>query len=155
MKVFLLKVWKSLPDSELLRGILIWLITPKFLVGVVGVVINQSKQILLLKHTYRHKYPWGLPGGWLKRGEQPMQALQREIMEETGMTIEVDRPLMVEGDEDWPRVDLIFLCRVINDEFSSSDEVFSAKFFTLLEIPEIMPSQKRLIQKIYQMGIIN
>jgi ADP-ribose pyrophosphatase YjhB (NUDIX family) len=155
MKVFLLKVWKSLPDSELLRGILIWLITPKFLVGVVGVVINQSKQILLLKHTYRHKYPWGLPGGWLKRGEQPMQALQREIMEETGMTIEVVRPLIVEGDEDWPRVDLIFLCRVINDEFSSSDEVFSAKFFTLLEIPEIMPSQKRLIQKIYQMGIIN
>ena len=155
MKVFLLKVWKSLPDSELLRGILIWLITPKFLVGVVGVVINQSKQILLLKHTYRHKYPWGLPGGWLKRGEQPMQALQREIMEETGMTIEVVRPLIVEGDEDWPRVDLIFLCRMINDEFSSSDEVFSAKFFTLLEIPEIMPSQKRLIQKIYQMGIIN
>ena len=155
MKVFLLKVWKSLPDSELLRGILIWLITPKFLVGVVGVVINQSKQILLLKHTYRHKYPWGLPGGWLERGEQPMQALQREIMEETGMTIEVVRPLIVEGDEDWPRVDLIFLCRVINDEFSSSDEVFSAKFFTLLEIPEIMPSQKRLIQKIYQMGIIN
>jgi ADP-ribose pyrophosphatase YjhB (NUDIX family) len=155
MKVFLLKVWKSLPDSELLRGILIWLITPKFLVGVVGVVINQSKQILLLKHTYRHKYPWGLPGGWLKRGEQPMQALQREIMEETGMTVEVVRPLIVEGDEDWPRVDLIFLCRVINDEFSSSDEVFSAKFFTLLEIPEIMPSQKRLIQKIYQMGIIN
>jgi ADP-ribose pyrophosphatase YjhB (NUDIX family) len=155
MRVFLLKVWKSLPDSELLRGILIWLITPKFLVGVVGVVINQSKQILLLKHTYRHKYPWGLPGGWLKRGEQPMQALQREIMEETGMTIEVVRPLIVEGDEDWPRVDLIFLCRVINDEFSSSDEVFSAKFFTLLEIPEIMPSQKRLIQKIYQMGIIN
>jgi 8-oxo-dGTP pyrophosphatase MutT (NUDIX family) len=84
-----------------------------------------------------------------------MQALQREIMEETGMTIEVVRPLIVEGDEDWPRVDLIFLCRVINDEFSSSDEVFSAKFFTLLEIPEIMPSQKRLIQKIYQMGIIN
>lgn len=155
MRVFLLKVWKSLPDSELLRGILIWLITPKFLVGVVGVVINQSKQILLLKHTYRHKYPWGLPGGWLKRGEQPMQALQREIMEETGMTIEVVRPLIVEGDEDWPRVDLIFLCRVINDEFSSSDEVYSAKFFTLLEIPEIMPSQKRLIQKIYQMGIIN
>lgn len=147
MKVFLLKIWKSLPDSELLRGILIWLITPKFLVGVVGVVINQSKQILLLKHTYRHKYPWGLPGGWLKRGEQPMQALQREIMEETGMTIEVVRPLIVEGDEDWPRVDLIFLCRIIDGEFSSSDEVYSAKFFNLSELPTILPSQKRIIQK--------
>lgn len=149
MKVFLLKVWKSLPDSELLRGILIWLITPKFLVGVVGVVINQAQEILLLKHTYRHKYPWGLPGGWLKRGEQPMQALQREIKEETGMTVEVLRPLVVEGDDDWPRVDLIFLCRMVDDEFSSSDEVYQAKFFALADLPHILPSQKRLIHKIF------
>ena len=148
MKALLLKIWKALPESELLRGSLVWLITQKFLVGVVGVVINQSQEILLLKHTYRKKYPWGLPSGWMKRGEQPMKALQREILEETGMTVEVVRPLIVEGDEDWPRVDLIFLCRLIDDEFSSSDEVYSAKFFTLTELPEIMPSQKRIIQKV-------
>ncbi len=155
MKVFLLKVWKSLPDSELLRGILIWLITPKFLVGVVGVVINPAREILLLKHTYRHKYPWGLPGGWLKRGEQPMQALRREILEETGMTVEVLLPLVVEGDDDWPRVDLIFLCRLVDDKFSSSDEVYQAKFFALAELPNILPSQKRLIQKIYEMKLFD
>ncbi len=47
-----------------------------------------NKKILLLKHTYRDKYPWGIPSGWLKRGEQPMEALQREIKEETGMVVE-------------------------------------------------------------------
>jgi ADP-ribose pyrophosphatase YjhB (NUDIX family) len=84
MKSFLLKIWKALPNSEILRGSLVWLITQKFLVGVVGVVLNDVGQILLVKHTYREKYPWGLPSGWLKRGEQPMEALKREIKEETG-----------------------------------------------------------------------
>jgi ADP-ribose pyrophosphatase YjhB (NUDIX family) len=84
MKSFLLKIWKALPTSEILRGSLVWLITQKFLVGVVGVVLNDVGQILLVKHTYREKYPWGLPSGWLKRGEQPMEALKREIKEETG-----------------------------------------------------------------------
>lgn len=155
MKSFLLKIWKALPNSEWLRGSLVWLITQKFLVGVVGVVLNESGEVLLLKHTYRGKYPWGLPGGWLKRGEQPMEALKREFLEETGMTVEVLKPLVVEGDEDWPRVDLIFLCRMVDDEFSSSDEVHSAEFFKLSELPEILPSQKRLIRKISKMGFID
>jgi ADP-ribose pyrophosphatase YjhB (NUDIX family) len=88
MKSFLLKIWKALPNSEILRGSLVWLITQKFLVGVVGVVLNDVGQILLVKHTYREKYPWGLPSGWLKRGEQPMEALKREIKEETGYVAE-------------------------------------------------------------------
>lgn len=148
MKKILLRIWKILPNSEWLRGTLIWLITPKFLVGVVGVIFNASQQILLFKHTYRHKYPWGLPGGWLKHGELPMQALQREILEETGLTVKVLRPLLVDGDNDWPRVDLIFLCEIVDGEFSSSDEVYSVKFFNTDQLPEIMPPQKQMISKI-------
>jgi ADP-ribose pyrophosphatase YjhB (NUDIX family) len=148
MKTLLLKIWKALPNSEILRGSLVWLIMQKFLVGVVGVVLDNSGQILFLKHTYRKKYPWGLPGGWLKRGEQPMQALRREIREETGMDVEVIKPLIVSGDDQWPRVDLIFLCRVIDGAFSASEEVSSAKFFAIDQLPEIMPSQKTIIQQV-------
>lgn len=148
MKSFLLKIWKALPNSEILRGSLIWLITPKFLVGVVGVVLNHAGQVLLVKHTYRDKYPWGLPSGWLKRGERPMEALQREIKEETGMDVEVVKPLIVSGDDEWPRVDLIFLCRMIDGNFSPSEEVSSARFFDSHDLPEIMSSQKKLIQKV-------
>ena len=148
MKSFLLKVWKALPNSEILRGSLIWLITPKFLVGVVGVVLNHAGQVLLVKHTYRDKYPWGLPSGWLQRGERPMQALQREVKEETGMEVQVIKPLIVSGDDEWPRVDLIFLCSVKNEHFSASEEVSSAKFFNMDEIPVIMPSQKKIIQQV-------
>lgn len=138
MKSFLLKMWKALPNSELLRGSLVWLITQKFLVGVVGVVLNDAGQILLLKHTYRGKYQWGLPSGWLKRGEQPMDAMKREIKEETGMDVEVIKPLIVSGDDQWPRVDLIFLCSLINGTFSASEEVSSARFFPLDGVSSMM-----------------
>ena len=148
MKSFLLKIWKALPNSEILRGSLIWLITQKFLVGVVGVVLNDAGQILLLKQTYRDKYPWGLPSGWLKRGEQPMDALKREIKEETGMEVDVVKPLSVSGDDQWPRVDLIFLCNLVDGVFSASEEVSSARFFNMHEIPEVMPSQKNVIQQV-------
>jgi len=148
MKKLLLKIWKALPNSEILRGSLIWLITQKFLVGVVGVVLNDAGQILLLKHTYRGIYPWGLPTGWLKRGEQPMDALKREMKEETGMDVKVIKPLLVSGDDQWPRVDLIFLCSLIDGTFSASEEVSSAKFFGMDELPEVMPSQRKIIQQV-------
>jgi ADP-ribose pyrophosphatase YjhB (NUDIX family) len=154
MKTLLLKIWKSLPESELLRGSLVWLITQKFLVGVVGVAINQSQEILLFKHTYRKKYPWGLPSGWLKRGEHPADALSREIREETGMTVEVIKPLIVSGDDQWPRVDLVFLCEVVDGTFSASAEVSSARFFGLDEIPDVMPDQRKIIQEVMTKEII-
>jgi ADP-ribose pyrophosphatase YjhB (NUDIX family) len=58
-----------------------------------------------------------------------MEALKREIKEETGMDVEVIKPFLVSGDDQWPRVDLIFLCRVIDGTFSASEEVSSARFF--------------------------
>ena len=79
MKKFLLKIWRLLPNSYFLRRNLVWMITPKFLVGVVGVVLNDDCEVLLLNHSYRKEYPWGLPGGWLKKGEQPVAAIEWEI----------------------------------------------------------------------------
>lgn len=149
MKKFLLKIWKALPNSELLRGSLVWLITQKFLVGVVAIIFNEEQQILLFNHTYRHKYPWGLPSGWLKRGELASMAIKREILEETGISIEVLRPIIVEGDDQWPRVDLVFLCRIMTGEFSPSDEVGAVQFFDVDALPEILPAQKRVIKKAF------
>ena len=149
MKKLLLKIWKVLPNSELLRGSLVWLITQKFLVGVVGIVFNEDKQILLFNHSYRHKYPWGLPSGWLKRGELASMAIKREILEETGILVEVLRPIIVEGDDQWPRVDLVFLCKIVTGEFSSSDEVGAVQFFDVNALPEMLPTQKRVIKKAF------
>ena len=56
--------------------------------SVTGVVINESK-VLLARHTYGSgKGKLIVPGGYVEYGETPQDALVREYLEETGITIE-------------------------------------------------------------------
>jgi len=45
-------------------------------------------QVLLVRHSYRQS--WGLPGGLLKRGEDPATAALREAAEEVGLAVDLD-----------------------------------------------------------------
>jgi ADP-ribose pyrophosphatase YjhB (NUDIX family) len=42
---------------------------------------------LLLNHVLRPASGWGIPGGFLKAGEQPIDSARREIFEETGLEL--------------------------------------------------------------------
>ena len=56
--------------------------------SVTGVVIRDGK-VLLAHHTYGSgKGLWIVPGGYLENGETPQDALKREFMEETKITVE-------------------------------------------------------------------
>jgi mutator protein MutT len=59
-----------------------------FTVTAGAVIFNEEGQVLILKHPFRAGSGWGLPGGFLKFGEQPLEALQRELREEIGIEIE-------------------------------------------------------------------
>ena len=97
IKRILLNIWRELPLSYPIKFYWQRLFTRNYLVGVAGVIFNQEGQILLLKHSYRKEYPWGIPSGWLKRGEQPHKALIREIKEETGYEVDIRNPLIIEA----------------------------------------------------------
>lgn len=56
--------------------------------SVTGVVIKDGK-VLLARHTYGSgKGMLIIPGGYVNLGETPQEALKREFMEETGITVE-------------------------------------------------------------------
>lgn len=46
---------------------------------------NQRGELLVVKANY--KSYWSLPGGWIDKGESPLQAAVREISEEIGYEI--------------------------------------------------------------------
>lgn len=62
---------------------------PTHIVAVFGVVVNENEEVLLLKHS--HHNIWMFPGGQVENGENLLDALKREAMEESSMTIEVDK----------------------------------------------------------------
>lgn len=70
--------------------------------SVTGVVIRDGK-VLLCRHTYGGgKGLLIVPGGYIEHGESPQDAVRRELLEETGVTVEPGRLLAVRfGEKDW------------------------------------------------------
>lgn len=62
---------------------------PTHIVAVDGIVENDSNEILLVKH--RHYGIYTIPGGQVEVGENLKEALMREIKEETGIDVVVNK----------------------------------------------------------------
>ena len=66
---------------------LVRLTRPRFTAGVTGVLFNSLGEVLIVEHVY-HAYPqWGLPGGYVDRGEEPHEAIAREMREELTLPV--------------------------------------------------------------------
>ena len=56
------------------------------LATVGALIFNEKNEVLAIKtHKWSHK--WGIPGGKIKYGEPSLDALHREVMEETGLKL--------------------------------------------------------------------
>jgi 8-oxo-dGTP diphosphatase len=140
-----------LPLKGWMRTKIIWLLSPKYVVGVSGLVRDDQGRVLLLRHTYRGRWPWGLPGGGLKPGESLEECLEREVLEEAGLQVEAEHLLSAAAHYDRLLVDMIFSCRLLPgqnlDNFAPNPEIAEARFFPLDTLPEeISWGQRRLIR---------
>jgi ADP-ribose pyrophosphatase YjhB (NUDIX family) len=121
------------------------LLLPQFMVGVVGVILDDEDRVLLLRHTYRSDYPWGLPTGFLEHGEQPDQALLREVIEETGLQVELTHLSAVLSDQTRPHLEVVYRGRARGGSFKPSLEIDELRFCTVEELPRLRPDQLRLV----------
>lgn len=55
--------------------------------------IIRDDEILMVFHQGASRSYWTLPGGGVEEGETPLQAVVREVEEETGLRVQVVRPL--------------------------------------------------------------
>lgn len=104
---------------------------PTHIVAVDGIVENDSGEILLVKS--RHHGLYALPGGQVEAGENLIDALIREIKEETGVDAEVNKLICVSSNTcTYPgyngydvvptKVMFGFTCTCIGGELRTSDE---------------------------------
>ena len=63
---------------------LMWRVLRPRVEGVHALVVTPDRKVVLVRHTYRTG--WYLPSGGVKKGEQPEQAIVRELGEEIGLS---------------------------------------------------------------------
>lgn len=118
---------------------------PRVTMGVVGVVMNASGQILMVEHVFHPYTPWGLPGGWVERREDPRDTLQREMQEELSLAIEVGPVLAVETVERG-HLDLAYLCIPRGEVGALSFELLNYRWCDPADLPHTHAFHRRAIQ---------
>ncbi|HEX2034994.1 MAG TPA: NUDIX hydrolase [Chloroflexota bacterium] len=142
----LLPLWRIIPTW--LQWRLMWLVNAKFSLGVTGIVFDDRGRVMLLKHTFRHAYPWGLVSGWVMRGETLHQALQREVAEETSLTVQIGPLFRVRQDRRRFSVEVVYLCRLLGGVFRPNNEITAIRWCPLDELPPgVHPEHYPLIRE--------
>ncbi len=144
--------WRRIPTRIVWR--VLWLAAPKFNVGVAGLVVNERGEVLLLRHVFRPADEWAFPAGWVEHGESVEAALHREVMEETGVPIEVGDVIQINsGFRLRVEVYLRASTRATRVERVSA-ELFEARFFTVDALPiNVQPAHRKMMTNIMDTNV--
>lgn len=128
--------------------------TPK--IDVRGAVVQDGK-ILLVQE--RSDGGWTMPGGWGDVGETPSAMVAREVREESGYDVRVDKLVAVYDANRVPGVwmefyhayKLIFLCNITGGEACSSNETSAVDFFDLEHLPPLSAyrTSRQMIEEVF------
>lgn len=115
-----------------------------FLNFATACIVNENNEVLLQKRGDCNK--WGLPGGALELGESAEEALIREVKEETGLDVRVEKLLGVytkylykynNGDEA-QTISIVFLCKSIGGKLHIDyKETLDLRYVKLDKLPTL------------------
>ncbi|MEC0668324.1 NUDIX domain-containing protein [Priestia flexa] len=114
--------------------------------GVAGIIFDKTQRVLLMKRADNGL--WGIPSGHVEPGETVEEAIIREISEETGLKVKVNRLIGVYSDPvsqvfSYPNgkvshfITTCFECEVVGGTLiRENEETLDVNYFDFNHLPE-------------------
>ncbi|RPH59902.1 MAG: NUDIX domain-containing protein [Chloroflexi bacterium] len=128
--------------------------TPK--VDVRGAVMRAGKILLVQEKTDGR---WSLPGGWADLNDSPAEVVAREVREESGFEVRVDKLIAVfdanrhiQPVEFYRAYKLIFLCSITGGAAEASFETPAVDFFEPGNLPPLsmLRTNQRILDEVFR-----
>lgn len=110
--------------------------TPKHFVSVAGVVVRDDGRVLAVRR--RDNRHWEPPGGVLELDETFDEGVRREVFEETGIEVQVERLTGVYKNMPRGIVALVFLCSPASGQLTTTEETLSVCWLSIDQIRQDM-----------------
>jgi 8-oxo-dGTP diphosphatase len=125
----------------------------QFYVGIHGVIASRGRMLVLKRApgmSYRPGH-WDLPGGHIALGESFEDCLLREVKEETGLDVAIDRILGLHSMVSEPYLQALYACRltVFQNVKLRADEHVEHRWVTPAELAglELIPYLAAILQR--------
>ena len=121
-------------------------VMPVHIIAAAGIVVNGKNEILLVRNPRRG---WEFPGGQVEAGENLIDAVKREILEETGYAVEVGEVFCISsntckypgynGVKEIPtKIILDFICHTRGEPAKASEEDLETAFIPRDKVLEMI-----------------
>lgn len=109
--------------------------TPRHSVSIAAAIVDDNGRVLVTQR--RDNAHWEPPGGVLELNETITDGLRREVLEETGLTIEPEALTGVYKNINRGIVALVFRCHVTGGDLTTTDETRAHRWATPDEIRQL------------------
>jgi 8-oxo-dGTP diphosphatase len=105
-----------------------------FTIGAFAIITDAENRILWCLRTDRDL--WNLPGGSVENGEAPWDCVIREVKEETGLDIIVEKLTGIYSKPEENDLVFSYKCRVVAGDLQINEEAKEIKYFELNKLPQ-------------------
>ena len=104
--------------------------------GTMCIVVDEQDRLLVVKSSYRRL--WSFPGGFLDPGEDPQIGAEREVLEETGMSVRHTSLVRVRPRKS--HTDYLYIAKAHEQGTATTAwEIAATGWFPIERMPEIDP----------------
>lgn len=109
-------------------------------VAVAALIVQDGQVLLVRRANDPQRGLWTLPAGFVDAGEDPMLAVVRECLEETGLCVKVTGLHDVLPGQEHPRgahILIVYTAEVVSGSLGANDDVDGTGYFPLESLPPL------------------